>query len=330
MNSLIGQRQSTLRECELTAFARALAAAQHYAGATDPNPPVGCALLDAGGEVLAVAAHHRAGEPHAEVLALAEVARLGLTHRIHTAVVSLEPCNHWGRTAPCASALVQARVRRVVIAQPDPNPAVTGGGASQLAAKGVDVAWLQSTGLLAETARLIAPFAKRVTKGLPWVTVKQAKNVEGSMIPPPGQKTFTSPSSLVFAHRLRRRAGAILTGSGTILADNPAFTVRLVDDYPGKRRHLVILDRRCRTPDSYMAEATARGFTARRARDIEQALRELAADGVNEVLVEAGPTLTAAILSSPLWDEHIIIRQRENGAPDEISNVLNPHSVEAA
>ncbi len=166
--------------------------------------------------------------------------------------------------------------------------------------------------------------------GLPWVTVKQAKTRDGSMIPPPGQRTFTSPQSLIFAHRLRRRAGAILTGSGTILADNPAFTVRLVDDHPGKRRHLVILDRRGRTPDSYMTEATARGFIPCRAVAIEDALRQLAAAGVNEVLVEAGPTLTAALLSSPYWDEHITISQQANGAPDEISTVLNRQSAEAA
>lgn len=333
MNFLNGQRPSTLRQCELTALVRALADAREHEGATDPNPPVGCALLDGRGEILTVAAHRRAGEPHAEALALAEATRLGLMHRVHTAVVTLEPCNHWGRTPACASALLQAGVRRVVIAQPDPNPAVPGGGASWLAAEGIDVAWLQDntpSQLHAETARLIAPFAKRVTKGLPWVTIKQAITAGGSMIPPPGRKTFTSPDSLVFTHRLRRRAGAILTGSGTILADNPAFTVRLVDDHPGKRRHLVILDRRGRTPDSYMTEAAARGFIPHRAAAMEDALRKLAAEGVNEVLVEAGPSLTTAILSSPLWDEHIIIRQCANGEPDEVSTSFNPHSAEAA
>jgi diaminohydroxyphosphoribosylaminopyrimidine deaminase/5-amino-6-(5-phosphoribosylamino)uracil reductase len=304
-----------------------------HQGATDPNPPVGCALLDTDGAVIAVSAHQRAGKPHAEALAIAEAARLGLAHRAHTAVVTLEPCNHWGRTPPCASALLQAGVRRVVIAQPDPNPAVTGGGALRLTAEGVEVVWLQPGApakLHAETARLIAPFAKRVRTGLPWVTIKQAMTTGGSMIPPPAQKTFTSPQSLEFAHRLRRRAGAILTGSGTILADNPAFTVRLVADHPGKRRHLVILDRRARTPDRYMAEAAARGFIPSRAVAIEDALRQLAAAGVNEVLVEAGPTLTAALLSGPYWDEHITICQRTNGAPDEITTVLNPRSAKAA
>ena len=157
--------------------------------------------------------------------------------------------------------------------------------------------------------RLIAPFRKRVTLGLPWVTVKQALNRMGSMLPPAGQKTFTARSSLVLAHRLRRRADAIITGSGTILADDPHFTIRHVEDIAGKRRKLVLFDRRRVVSDDYVAGAEQRGFEVIFAGELESTLRALAKSGPLEVLVEAGPQLTAFILNSGFWDEHVLISQ---------------------
>jgi len=142
------------------------------------------------------------------------------------------------------------------------------------------------------------------------------------MIPPPGQKTFTSETSLTHAHALRRRADAILTGSGCILADDPAFTVRRVPDHPGKSRILAILDRRRRVPDAYFAAARARGLEPRRYEGLEAALDELGAEGALEVLVEAGPTLRRAVLESGLWDEEVIFQQAASpDAADETSIV---------
>jgi diaminohydroxyphosphoribosylaminopyrimidine deaminase/5-amino-6-(5-phosphoribosylamino)uracil reductase len=307
------------------AFAHAIAAATDYAGATSPNPPVGCVLLDASGEILAVEAHRKAGDLHAEARAIAASRAAGTIDRIHTVVVTLEPCNHHGRTPPCAEAILSTPAREVWIAERDPNPRVEGGGAARLAADGLAVRFLTDldhpdTGhLAAEAERLIAPFVKWVTTGVPFVTVKQALDETGSMIPPKGQRTFTSETSLTLAHRMRRRADAILTGSATILADNPEFTVRRLPDHPGKTRILAILDRSSRVPADYLAEATRRGLRPMLFADVGDALARLGAEGVHEVLVEAGPTLTAAILSTELWDEHVVIRKLGDGSPDHIT-----------
>lgn len=302
------------------AFARALAAAGAHVGATAPNPPVGCVLLDAEGGILAVEAHRRAGEAHAEAAAIAAARAAGTAGRIHTVVATLEPCNHTGLTPPCVAAIVGTPAQAVWIGVADPNPRVAGGGAAALAAYGLDVRFIADLDdpaaprLAAAAERLIAPFAKRVTTGRPFVTVKQALDEAGSMIPPPGAKTFTSEASLTFAHALRKRADAILTGSGTVIADDPAFTVRHVADFAGKRRALVIADRRGRVDPAYVARATARGFDVRITADVEAALERLGAEGALEVLVEAGPTLTHFVLAAGLCDEHVVIRR--GGGPD--------------
>lgn len=298
------------------AFARALAAAEAYRGATSPNPPVGCVVLDAEGRELAVAAHQRAGEGHAEAQALALCAMSGTTARAHTIIVTLEPCNHTGRTPPCCDAILATPIRHVWIGAADPNTAVKGGGARRLAEAGLEVHWIKEidSKIAARAEELVTPFAKRMRSGIPWVTVKQALDAKGSMIPPPGQKTFTSPASLLFAHELRKRADAIITGSGTVLADAPEFTVRRVSDHPGKIRDLLILDRRGRVPESYLAAAAARGFRARRSTSLSDALKSAAAAGAVEVLVEAGPAVTAHVLQSTHWDEHIIIQKSTGGA----------------
>jgi diaminohydroxyphosphoribosylaminopyrimidine deaminase / 5-amino-6-(5-phosphoribosylamino)uracil reductase len=301
------------------AFAMALGEAEAFRGATAPNPPVGCVLLDAEDRVLAAAAHPRAGQGHAEANALAAARANGTFERIHTAVVTLEPCNHWGRTPPCAEALLASPARFAWIGAMDPNPKVEGGGAERLAAAGREVRLLDPASPLGlQCADLIAPFAKRQLLGRPWVTVKQALDLDGSMIPPPGQTTFTSPAALTHAHRLRRRADAILTGSGTVLADDPAFTVRHVADHADKRRPLALLDRRHRVGEAWLQAAAERGFEPFRAESLEAALDELGRRGALEVLVEAGPALTAAALEGELWDEHVLIRQ---AAPGQVETV---------
>lgn len=310
------------------AFRLAVAEALIHEGATAPNPAVGCVLLDAQGQVLVAAGHARAGAPHAEAAALAQARALGLADRIHTAVVTLEPCNHHGRTGPCAEALIKAGVAEVWMALPDPNPQASG-GAGRLGAAGVAVHGLAELdhpdrdGLMQDAGRLLAPFATRIRRGRPFVTVKQALDPQGSMIPPPGHKTFTSPAALTLAHQLRRRADAILTGSGTVLADRPEFTVRHVPDIPGKSRALVILDRRGRVDPAYLEAARARGFRPRLAQDLAQALADLAREGCNEVLVEAGPAVTEAVRAAGLWDEWVTIRKGAN--PDGSDRITLSH-----
>ncbi len=308
----------------LPAMKLALSEAQKYEGATAPNPPVGCVLLDKDGTVLSVAAHQKAGTLHAEALAIKNCDE---QKRIHTVVVTLEPCNHTGRTGPCTEAILSTSAKNVWIGMADPNPHVAGGGADRLRQAGLNVQFLNKTDapkLKSDLQRLIAPFTKRTLHGLPWVTIKQAVDAQGSMIPPAGQKTFTSKSSLILAHQLRRRADAIITGSGTVLADDPHFTVRLVEDFSDKKRHLVLFDRTRHIPQSYLDAAITRGFKILFADDLLQALKHLAEQGTIEVLVEAGPLLTQSFLESNLWDEHVLITK---GDPDQIQFIQNkePH-----
>ncbi|NBZ89599.1 bifunctional diaminohydroxyphosphoribosylaminopyrimidine deaminase/5-amino-6-(5-phosphoribosylamino)uracil reductase RibD [Rhodobacteraceae bacterium CYK-10] len=306
------------------AFRLALDLAAEQEGATAPNPAVGCVLLDAQGQVLTAAAHQGAGQPHAEARAIQMAREAGLTPRIHTVVVTLEPCNHQGRTGPCSAAILTTPAREVWYAVADPNPTASG-GAETLAQAGLAVGDLSQLdhpnreALQTRATRLLAPFATRILRGRPFVTVKQALDPQGSMIPPPGQKTFTGPEALTLAHRLRRRADAILTGSGTVLADAPEFTVRHVPDIKAKSRWLCILDRRGRVGEAYLEAARQRGFRPFLARDLNQALHDLAARGCNEVLVEAGPLVTETIRQSGLWDEWVLIRK---GPPDTITTTL--------
>jgi diaminohydroxyphosphoribosylaminopyrimidine deaminase/5-amino-6-(5-phosphoribosylamino)uracil reductase len=312
------------------AFARALDLAQLHEGATAPNPPVGCVLLDSSGAEIAAGAHRRAGTQHAEIHALAAARESGLFDRIHTVVVTLEPCNHHGRTPPCSEAILASSAQQVVIACRDPNPRAVG-GAERLVQEGRTVHFLsemshpEAPGLMARAERLLAPFAKHVRTGLPFVTIKQAISAAGSMIPEPGRKTFTSAASLVLAHRLRRRADAILTGSGTVLADDPHFTVRHVPDHEGRQRLLVILDRRRAVSPHYQSAARQRGFDVLIADDPASALTGIGASGAMEALVEAGPSVTASMLDAGLWDEHVLIEQAAGaGNEDRVTVRRNP------
>jgi diaminohydroxyphosphoribosylaminopyrimidine deaminase/5-amino-6-(5-phosphoribosylamino)uracil reductase len=291
---------------------------------------VGAAALDAQGRILGLNAHERAGTAHAEAGLLTRLRDEGKLDQVHTLLVTLEPCNHTGRTPPCTQAILDAGVRRVIYGAPDPNPRVAGGGAQALRQAGVDVRLVgemtemgdpspgpDDLALRADCADLIAPFAKWSRTRLPWITVKTAEH-EGSMIPPAGQKTFTSESSLRMAHELRRRADAILTGSGTVLADDPEFTVRRVTDHAAvtqglKPRKLVVLDRRGRVPAEWLKKAENRGFEVWVRRDAREAVAELGASGALEILVEAGPAVSGYFLSQSLWDEHVLIRTANLG-----------------
>ncbi len=310
------------------AFRHALLLASEHEGATAPNPVVGCVLLDAAGAVLTAAAHLGAGLPHAEARAIALARDAGLAERIDTVIVTLEPCNHHGRTGPCSAAILSTPAREVWYGMPDPNP-VASGGAATLRAAGLRVRPLAElnhparAALVAKAERLLAPFATRVQRGRPFVTVKQALDASGSMIPPLGAKTFTGPEALLVAHQLRRRADAILTGSGTVRADRPEFTVRHLPDIAGKSRILTILDRRGRVDAEYLALARARGLQPHIATDLADALRGLAEAGCNEVLVEAGPTLTELVRASGLWDEWVLIEKAPLGQSDQITITRN-------
>lgn len=310
------------------AFRHALGLAAEMVGATAPNPTVGCVLLDAKGKILTSAAHLGAGQLHAEARAIQLAREAGLTGQIASVIVTLEPCNHQGRTGPCTEAILTTPACEVWYALPDPNP-VASGGADRLRRAGLRVLSLADMrhpdreDLLAWATRLLAPFSTRVQRGRPYVTVKQALDPFGSMIPPAGSKTFTGPEALTLAHRLRRRADAILTGSGTILADRPALTVRHVPDIPGKSRILSILDRRGRVDAAYLDEARQNGLRPRIAMDLGAALRDLAEAGCNEVLVEAGPALLRSVEAERRWDEWVLIEKAPPGQDDRITITHN-------
>ncbi len=170
----------------------------------------------------------------------------------------------------------------------------------------------------AECRFLIRAFAKKMRTGRPYVTLKAAFTPEGSMIPPKGKKTFTSPASLTFAHQLRKRSDAIWTGSGTVLSDHPEFTVRFVPAHPGKRRFLLLSDRRRRIDQKWLAQTEEKGLLPHFAESFEEGLDFLGKNGALELLVEAGPTLHKAWLDSGLWDESVVIKQGDSGEEDKV------------
>lgn len=218
-------------------------------GFTPPNPLVGCVLVR-GGEVVGEGWHRFAGAPHAEAEALAAA---GERARDATAYVTLEPCAHFGRTPPCADALIRAGVRRVVAAVSDPDPRTAGAGLERLRAAGLDVA----CGLLEPEARAAnAPFFHFHATGTPHVTLKAAVTLDGKIATASGDARWvTGAPARRFAHRLRARAGAVLCGIGTVLADDPLLTARIrgVPRQPLR----VILDTRLRTPAASQLARTA-------------------------------------------------------------------------
>ena len=301
---------------------RALALAERGLYTTQPNPRVGCVIAH-GEIVVGEGWHQRAREPHAEVIALSEARERASGS---TAYVTLEPCAHHGRTPPCADALVAARVARVVAAIRDPNPRVSGGGFAKLRDAGIEVA----TGLCAPEARALnAGFLSRMERGRPWVRLKIAASLDGRTALASGEsKWITSEAARDDVQRWRARSSAILTGIGTVLADDPRLTVRL--DEPHVPPSRVVLDANLRTPGrSHVLDgavptlvAHATGTSPSDARfdrverlavaadggklDLAAILADLAAREVNELQVEAGPILSGSLLASGLIDELLL------------------------
>ena len=219
----------------------ALELARQAEGETSPNPMVGCVITDAAGNIVGRGYHHKAGEAHAEVNALADVRK----HKAmpHTAYVTLEPCSHFGRTGPCCDALLRAGIKRVVAAQEDPNPKVCGQGFARLRAGGVQV----EVGLCeAEARRLNEHFLRWVTTRRPFVSLKYAMTLDGKLATAAGDgQQVTGREAHVEAHYLRKIHDAILVGIGTVLADDPELTTRLVQ---GKNPVRIVLDSQARIP----------------------------------------------------------------------------------
>lgn len=294
----------------------------------DPNPRVGC-VIAAGGEVVGEGWHAVTGEAHAEVVALREA---GERARGATAYVTLEPCNHEGRTGPCTQALREAGIARVVAAVADPNPQVRGGGLQALAQAGLETC----SGVLAEQAQALnRGFFKRAATGLPWVRLKIAASLDGRTAMASGESRWiTGPAARDDVQHWRARSSCILTGSGTVLADDPSLNVRLDAAESGTgaapRQPLrVVLDSRLRTPPTArllgldgdvlllcnsqhadpqrytQASVSVRAVeTDGESLDLRAVLALLAADyQANEVHVEAGAVLSGALLGTDLVDE---------------------------
>ncbi|WP_434606071.1 bifunctional diaminohydroxyphosphoribosylaminopyrimidine deaminase/5-amino-6-(5-phosphoribosylamino)uracil reductase RibD [Pseudomonas sp. R1-7] len=317
--------QQAILDAHYMARALELARRGHYT--THPNPRVGCVIVR-GGEVVGEGWHIRAGEPHAEVHALRAA---GDNARGATAYVTLEPCSHHGRTPPCADALVNAGVARVVAAMQDPNPEVAGRGLQRLAQAGIAT---ESGVLEGEARKLNEGFLKRMEHGLPFVRVKLAMSLDGRTAMESGESQWiTGPAARSAVQRLRAQASVVLTGADTVLADNARLTVRadelgldaeqtaLVMSRPPLR---VLVDGRLRVPlDAPFFKAgpalvaTCMAVEEQYANgpecmivagedgqvDLRRLLVELAARGVNDVLVEAGPRLAGAFARQGLVDE---------------------------
>ena len=265
--------------------------------AVDPNPRVGAVIVDADGHVVGRGHHWGAGSPHAEVVALAEA---GPAARGGTAVVTLEPCDHTGRTGPCSAALLAAGVTRVVYAQSDPNQQAAG-GAARLRSGGVEV----EAGLLAEEATALNPaWSLAVTRGRPRVVWKFAATLDGRSAAADGSSQWiTGPEARADVHQLRSGAGAILVGTGTALADDPRLTVRHRDGTLLSKQPLrVVMGQRDLPAAARVLDGTAETWHAR-TRDPTEVLRSLFDRGVRQVWLEGGPTVAAAFLAAGLVDE---------------------------
>lgn len=306
----------------------ALALASRSVGLSDPNPRVGCVIVDATGAVVGRGHTQEAGGAHAEVMALRDAAARGASVVGATVFVTLEPCSHHGRTPPCADALVEARVGRVVIAMRDPNPLVAGQGAARLAAARIDVV----AGPCADEAReLNIGFVSRMERGRPWLRMKVAVSVDGrSALDNGTSQWITGEAARTDGHSWRKRAGAVLTGVGTVLEDDPRLDVRLVPTAQQPLR--VIVDSHLQTPPTARIVEppgtvllyAATGDAERRRRleahgveiallpspagkvDLKAMLDDLGRRGINELHAEAGEKLNGSLLREGLVDELLV------------------------
>jgi diaminohydroxyphosphoribosylaminopyrimidine deaminase/5-amino-6-(5-phosphoribosylamino)uracil reductase len=284
----------------------ALSLATEAIGLTDPNPRVGCVILSPQGELLGSGHTQAAGQAHAEVMALRDAAARGHDLRGATAVVTLEPCSHHGRTPPCCDALIAAGIARVVAAVADPNPQVAGNGMASLRAAGIQ-AELADAASADASRELNIGFFSRMQRGRPFVRLKCAISLDGRTALPDGRSQWiTSEAARTDGHAWRRRAGAVLTGIGTVLADDPRLDVRLV---PTARQPLrLVLDPKGRMPASariLQPPGEVRVIGPGRP-DLPTLLADLGQQGINELHVEAGPTLSGALLDAGLVDELLL------------------------
>lgn len=336
-----------------TFMSQALALAALGEGTTSPNPLVGCVIVN-GGAVVGRGFHRAAGEPHAEVVALAEA---GPAARAATLYVNLEPCAHQGRTGPCAEAIVRAGIRRVVAAVGDPNPLVNGRGLAALASSGVQV----TTGVCESEARALnAPFLSTHLRHRPWVTWKAAQSLDGRIAAAGGSSTWiTGEASRRYAHRLRFRNDAVLVGAETVRRDDPRLTVRL----PGmavRRLRVVLAPRLGVSPASkvfirddasapqarvYVGPDCSRDAIAQfRGRaeivpvaesaeglDLAAVLADLTRHGVQSLLIEGGGRTSGAFLRAGFVDAIVLfIAGRLLGAGDATPVVDLPAAADPA
>ncbi|MBL8342438.1 MAG: bifunctional diaminohydroxyphosphoribosylaminopyrimidine deaminase/5-amino-6-(5-phosphoribosylamino)uracil reductase RibD [Rubrivivax sp.] len=314
-------------------LAEALALAESAIGVSEPNPRVGCILGRADGTLLGLGATQRAGQAHAEVVALRDAASRGHDPRGATAWVTLEPCAHHGRTPPCCDALIAAGVARVVIALRDPFEQVDGRGIERLRAAGIAVALLDPASGLAMAAReLNIGFLSRMVRRRPWLRMKIAASLDGRTALENGASQWiTGPAARADGHAWRKRAGAVLTGIGTVLEDDPRLDVRDVPTVVQPQR--VVVDSRLQTPPGarilqppgrvwlYAADGAGAGRSALEAGggvdlrllpaplgkvDLAAMLDDLAERGINELHVEAGHKLNASLLRAGLVDELLV------------------------
>lgn len=298
-------------------------------GLTNPNPMVGAVVVK-DGEIVGRGYHQRAGQPHAEILALQEA---GEKARGATLYLNLEPCAHFGRTPPCTEAILEAGIKRVVAGMIDPNPLVSGRGVSRLRRAKVQV----DVGLLAEECRqLNAPFIKYITTGRPLITLKVAVSMDGKMATNRGEaRWISSAESRKYVHKLRQKVDAVMVGIGTVLKDDPLLTVRLPFLKKARQPWRVIVDSNLRLPLRSQIVRTAKQYPTLVAatnsaplyqmEQLEKAnvkvlivakdrqgrvnlaalMKELAKRGILSVLLEGGPTLNASALQEKLIDRLI-------------------------
>ena len=307
----------------------ALALAQQAIGLSEPNPRVGCVIVAPDGRVVGRGHTQQAGGAHAEAMALRDAQARGETLRGAIVYVSLEPCSHHGRTAPCSEALIKAGVARVVVAVADPNPLVAGSGIERLRAAGIAV----DVGLLAREAReLNIGFFSRMLHGRPWVRLKIAASLDGRTALANGvSQWITGEAARTDGHAWRKRAGAVLTGIGTVRDDDPRLDVRLVPTAHQPLRVVVDsrleIDPRARIlqPPGAVLVCAVQADPVRRAAlggthvdvatlpatpdgktDLGALLAHLAGRGVNELHVEAGNKLNGSLLRAGLVDEVLV------------------------